>query len=136
MSGPRNRQRLRQAEPAGSEETQDKHEQTSSEQAKNSEEPPVMDTPLAAEYEAMDDRDIPVIEVERQEEKYSEEDRSPLSTAINDLFEQIPPVDKMAEKVNASLDEMGENLRKFSGEINKGLDQIAEQLMSDSRKKD
>ena len=81
-------------------------------------EAPAAEAPTAAEYAAKDDRDIPVIEVEKPDEK---EDTGfedcPLSSAINDLFEQMPPVDKMMDKVNNSLDELGDSLRKFSGEF-------------------
>ncbi len=97
---------------------------------------PQMEIPQAAEYTAQDDRDVPVIEVGTTEKADQQEEYSPLSSAINDLFEQMPPVDKMAEKVNTSLDELGENLRKFSGELSKGIDQIAEQLTEDDGKKD
>ncbi|MBR6164710.1 MAG: hypothetical protein IKQ45_02130 [Clostridia bacterium] len=83
----------------------------------------------AVEYTAQDDHDIPVIEVEREEGKATEEEPCPLSSAINDLFEKMPPVDKMAEKVNSSLDELGENLRKFSGEFDKELNRFADQMM-------
>ena len=79
----------------------------------------------AAEYAAKDDGDVPVIEVEDEE---GEPENCPLSSAINDLFEKIPPVDKMKEKVNNSLDELGANLRKFSGKFEKELNEFAERM--------
>lgn len=82
--------------------------------------------PQAAEYAAKDDGDVPVIKVEDEED--SEPEDCPLSSAINDLFEKIPPVDKMKEKVNNSLDELGANLRKFSGKFEKELNEFAERM--------
>ena len=93
-------------------------------------EAPASEAPTAAEYAAKDDRDVPVIEVEKPEDK---EDTGfedcPLSSAINDLYEQMPPVDKMMDKVNNSLDELGDSLRKFSGEFDKQLNDFADQMM-------
>ena len=88
----------------------------------------VPEAPAAAEYAAKDDGDIPVIEVEEPEKEESMPD-CPLSSAINDLFEKIPPVDKMVDKVNSSLDELNDNLRKFSGEFDKQLSDFADQMM-------
>lgn len=82
--------------------------------------------PQAAEYAAKDDGDVPVIKVEDEEDIEPED--CPLSSAINDLFEKIPPVDKMKEKVNNSLDELGANLRKFSGKFEKELNEFAERM--------
>ena len=76
----------------------------------------------AASYTASDDTDVPVIHVEEDPEEKSQAepaDNSPLSSAINDLFENMPPVDKMVDKVNTSLDELGDSLRKFSGEFDR-----------------
>ena len=58
----------------------------------------------------------------------------PLSSAINDLFEKMPPVNKMMDKVNSSLDELGDNLMKFSGEFDKNLNDFADQLMGNDKK--
>ena len=71
-------------------------------------------------------------------ESQSGQDRkdSPLSSAINDLFEQIPPVDKMADKVNSTLDEMGDNLRRFSSDLGKQISDMADDLMGKKDKKD
>ena len=66
------------------------------------------ETPAAAEYTAKDDGDIPVIEVEEPEKEDESMPDCPLSSAINDLFEKMPPVDKMVDKVNSSLDELNE----------------------------
>ena len=74
--------------------------------------------------------DIPVLKVEPSD-KTEEHDYAdcPLSSAINDLFENMPPVDKMMDKVNNSLDELGDNLRKFSGDFEKQLNQITDEIM-------
>ena len=78
-------------------------------------ETPEKDTEVADEcVPAEGDADVPDIEV--PEKGTSEQNDSPLSSAINALFDDIPQVDKMAEKVNSSLDEMGEQLKKFSTE--------------------
>ena len=86
--------------------------------------------PDAAEYAAKDDRDVPVIEVDETEDA-DEKDFSdcPLSSAISDLFEKMPPVDKMMDKVNSSLDELGDNLKKFSDDFGKQLDEFADRMM-------
>ena len=93
------------------------------------------DDPVAAEYAAHDNNDVPVIEVETDENDSSEEEHPcPLSSSINDLFEKIPPMEKMMDKVNSSLDELGENLMKFSGEFDKNLDEFADQMMGNDKK--
>ena len=93
------------------------------------------DTPAACEYAAEDDRDIPVIEVEEADNDEEKDFADcPLSSAINDLFEKVPPVDKMMDKVNNSLDELGDSLRKFSGEFDRQLDEFADQMMGKDKK--
>ena len=84
----------------------------------------------AAEFAAKDNHDVPVIEVEEDtdEDSVTRED-CPLSTAISDLFAQMPPVDKMVDKVNSSLDELGDNLRKFSGDFDRQLKEFSDQMM-------
>lgn len=57
------------------------------------------------------------------------EDMNPLSSAINALFDQIPQVDQMADKVNASLNEMGEQLKQFSADLGKQIADMADELM-------
>ena len=81
-----------------------------------------------------DSAEIPVIDVPETEkpEKIDE----PLSNAINSLFEQMPPVDQLADKVNASLDEMGEQLKKFSDHFGKQLNDMADELLGNSDRKD
>jgi hypothetical protein len=93
--------------------------------------------PAAAEYAAKDDSDVPVIEIEEEAEK-EKVGECPLSSAINDLFENMPPVDKMVDKVNSSLDDLGENLRKFSSDFDKKLKDFSDQMMEkdDSDKKE
>ncbi len=90
---------------------------------------PAPEAPSAAEYAAKDDREGPVIEVEEPEKEAESIPDCPLSSAINDLFEKMPPVDKMVDKVNSSLDELNDNLRKFSGEFDKQLTDFADQMM-------
>ena len=94
--------------------------------------------PEAAEYTAKDDNDVPVIRVEEEEEKPEQPDAGscPLSSAINDLFENMPPVDKMVDKVNSSLDDLGDSLRKFSGEFDKQLNEFSDQMMGKDDRKD
>ena len=70
-----------------------------------------------------------MIEVEEPEKEDESMPECPLSSAINDLFEKMPPVDKMVDKVNNSLDELNDNLRKFSGEFDKQLSDFADQMM-------
>lgn len=93
--------------------------------------------PAAAGYAAKDDSDVPVIEIEEEAEK-DKVGECPLSSAINDLFENMPPVDKMVDKVNSSLDDLGENLRKFSSDFDKKLKDFSDQMMGkdDSDKKE
>ena len=90
----------------------------------------------AVDYASNDDHDIPVIRVDESTE--AEEDRipenTPLSSAINDLFENMPPVDKKVEKVNSSLDDLGDSLRKFSGDFDKQLNDFADQMMGKNDK--
>lgn len=90
--------------------------------------------PAAVEYAAQDNYDVPVIEVESEENDTSEEASCPLSSSINDLFEKIPPMEKMMDKVNSSLDELGDNLMKFSGEFDKNLNDFADQMMGNDKK--
>ena len=83
--------------------------------------------------------DIPVIEVNTQDEsepneKEEEADPCPFSSAIDDLFKGSDKMDHMAEKVNSSLDEMGENLRKFTQNFGKELSDMADELMGKKNK--
>ena len=84
---------------------------------------------------APEENEVPVIDFGEKEEAPAKP-ASPLSSAINDLFEQVPPVDKMAEKVNNALDEMGDNLRKFSSDLGKQLSDMADDLMGGKNKKE
>lgn len=91
---------------------------------------------IASEYTAEDDNDVPVLRVDTETDAAgsSEPESNPLSSAINDLFEKMPPVDKMVDKVNTSLDDLGDSLRKFSGEFDKQLNDFAEQMMGKNDK--
>lgn len=95
--------------------------------AETAEEAP--EAPVAAEYAAKDNSDVPVIVIEEDEEEDKAEENCPLSSAINDLFEKMPPVDKMVDKVNSSLDELGDNLRRFSSDFDKQLNEFSDQMM-------
>ena len=82
-------------------------------------------------YTAENDHDIPVLRVEGEESDVPEEDATecPLSSAINDLFEKMPPVTKMVDKVNSSLDELGDSLRKFTGQFDQELNDFSDRMM-------
>lgn len=99
---------------------------------------PGQETAVAAEYCAKDNNDVPVLHVEPSsdccESQEEGDEHTPLSSAINDLFENMPPVDKMVDRVNNSLDDLGENLRKFSGEFDKQLNKFADQMMGNEKK--
>ena len=97
------------------------------------EEPQEPEAPVSAPDED-DSAGVPVIDVPETEK--SEKIDEPLSNAINSLFEQMPPVDQMADKVNASLDEMGEQLKKFSDHFGKQLNDMADELLGNSDRKD
>ncbi len=77
---------------------------------------------------------IPVIEVPETEKP--EKSNDPLSSAINSLFEQMPPADQLADKVNASLDEMGEQLKKFSDSFGKQLNDMTDELFGNNDRED
>ena len=86
----------------------------------------------AAEFAAANNNDTPVIIVEddeTNEDNSSGSESCPLSSAINDLFESMPKVDKMMDKVNNSLDGLGESLRKFSGDLGKQLEDFSDEMM-------
>ena len=88
---------------------------------------------ISDESAAKDHRDVPVIEVnEDTAENTNKEvnDECPLSSAINDLFEKMPPVDKMVNRVNSSLDDLGESLKKFSGDFDRQLSKFTDQMMN------
>ena len=107
-------ERIRAEKEAAEKETKTETEDNTEYREKTSEEV-YAKVPAAVEYAARDNSDVPVIEVEKTED--SEENTfadCPLSSAINDLFEKMPPVDKMMDKVNSSLDELGDNLKKFT----------------------
>ncbi len=69
---------------------------------------------------------IPVLQMPEPEE--AQPKSSSLSSAIDELFEKAPSVEEMAEKVNSSLDRMGENLKKFSDEMDQHLDDLTSRL--------
>ena len=72
--------------------------------------------------------------IDKQVKEYEEGQKRQKLAAINDLFEKVPPVDKMMDKVNNSLDELGDSLRKFSGEFDRQLDEFTDQMMGKDKK--
>ena len=123
-------ERIRAEKEAAEKETKTETEDNTEYREKTSEEVNAK-VPAAAEYAARDNSDVPVIEVEKTED--SEENTfadCPLSSAINDLFEKMPPVDKMMDKVNSSLDELGDNLKKFNDDFGKELDEFTDRMMN------
>lgn len=119
-------------------ETEEKADETKKEESSTDAETPdasAEDCPAEAEYVAENNTDVPVLEVDEPKENEDDEYADcPLSSAISDLFEKMPPVDKMMDKVNSSLDELGDNLRKFSGEFDKQLSEFADQMMGNEGK--
>lgn len=83
----------------------------------------------AAVYTAEDDQDIPVLQVEEKRTESEADGFNPLSSAINDLFENKAPVDKMVERVNSSLDEIGDSLRKISNDFDHRLSELTDEIM-------
>ncbi len=69
---------------------------------------------------------VPSIRVENP--SGTEEEKSPLSSVINDLFDKPPQVDDMAEKMNTALDSLGDSLKEFSKKIDEGLNDIQKNL--------
>ncbi len=91
------------------------------------------EAPVSA-ADAEDHAEIPAIEIPEREKP--EKTNEPLSSAINSLFEQMPPVDQLADKVNASLDEMGEQLKKFSDTFGKQLNDMTNDLLGKNDHRD
>lgn len=123
-------ERIRAEKEAAEKETKTETEDNTEYREKTSEEV-YAKVPAAVEYAARDNSDVPVIEVDKTED--SEENTfadCPLSSAINDLFEKMPPVDKMMDKVNSSLDELGDNLKKFTDDFGKELDEFTDRMMN------
>jgi len=71
---------------------------------------------------------------EYEEEEYEEEDDSsfipqedsPVSTEINELFDGSASVGKAAEKVNSSLDQMSDRIRRFPSEESSSTEETQE----------
>ena len=136
-------------------------EHYSGEEAKSEAEAPAAPGETAEDEKTADEdaqeteaKAIPVIEVEAKGEEKKEdpelktaEDAGPsavlnemtekansISDAIDDLFDQVPSVDSMAEKMNDALDQMGSNLKKFSDEMDKQLNDLNDQLTGSDQK--
>ena len=99
---------------------------------------PVIDIPVSAGPEANEPEtersdEIPVMDIPEKDPSEPRQ-RNPLSDAIDELFDKVPPVDQMAEKVNSTLDEMSESLRRFSADFGKKVQDMADQIMKDDSK--
>ena len=93
---------------------------------------PTEDTSVA-EYTAGENNDVPVLHIEEEENIMSDfPENKPLSSAINDLFENTAPVEKMVDRVNSSLDDLGNSLLKFSGDFGKQLNEFADQMIGEN----
>ncbi len=78
--------------------------------------------------------EIPVIKVEKvPEEENAEKPATPLSDAINDLFEKIPSKEEVETKVNSALDSLGQSLQEFSKEIDEGLSSLTDKIKNDDK---
>ncbi len=73
-----------------------------------------------------DDSAVPVIQVETAEEQGEESGN--LSATIGNLFEKTPSVQEAADKVNGALDSLEEGLKGFSEQIDRSIDELAEQV--------
>ena len=82
---------------------------------------------------AGEDAAVPVIRVENptaapESAEAPAERRAPLSEEISQLFSRDPSVDGMADKVNSALDSLGETLKDFSDQVDKGLSELDDTL--------
>ena len=73
-----------------------------------------------------EDDSVPVIRVEGAEEP--EKDETPLSSAISDLFDQVPSAEEAAEKVNSAIDSLEDGLKEISDTIDGAVDDLAEKI--------
>ena len=81
----------------------------------------------SAEADPEDGEDsVPVIRVEGAEEP--EKDETPLSSAISDLFDQVPSAEEAAEKVNSAIDSLEDGLKEISDTIDGAVDDLAEKI--------
>ena len=78
--------------------------------------------------------DVPVINIPGTEDFRPKD--TPLSDAIDNLFSNPPQMDRMADRINTSLDAMGKQLLQFSSDFGKKLSDMADEIMSDNDKKD
>ena len=122
-----------QSHTGGEESTAEASEEQEQAFAEPAEEPEPPEEPVPVP-DADEPAGIPVIEVPETEKP--EKPNDPLSSAINSLFEQMPPADQLADKVNASLDEMGEQLKKFSDSFGKQLNDMTDELFGNNDRKD
>ncbi len=92
----------------------------------------------AAGFNDSEDQKIHVLQAEKKNNIIMNEPESlkdsPLSLAIDDLFERMPPVDKMADRVNSSLDVLDENLKKITGDFNRELDRLTNTMMGNEER--
>ncbi len=76
-----------------------------------------------------DEPKVPVIHVEPIEE--DEPAVSPLSSAINELFEKVPSAVEASEKVNQAIDSLGEELKKCSDALDEKLEELSQKIDPD-----
>lgn len=76
--------------------------------------------------------EIPVIEVKEavqpEEPVPATEEQTEINARIDELFDKVPSVDDMAEKVNGVLDSLGDSIRKFTSEIDHGIDELDKKI--------
>ncbi len=76
------------------------------------------------------EEEVPVIRVEKEEE--TPKSSAPVSSAIDDLFNNIPDAGQVNEKVGDMIDSLEDGLGKISSEIDKDLDKLTDKLKGDS----
>ena len=73
--------------------------------------------------------DVPVIRVEAAEE--TEKKDTPLSSAINDLFERIPDQQKVDGQINSALDSLEAGLKKFSDGLDNRIEELNQKIQGE-----
>ncbi len=98
------------------------------EEAAAEEEAPEEEAPAEETDEEKDSgAEVPVIRVESQIPASA-------SSAIENLFAQVPDSGEVSQKVEETLDSIGEGMEKLSREIDEGLDAIQDKLNSEDQK--
>ncbi len=84
-----------------------------------------------SEEESFPQMETPVINTTEGDPGTGEDDITPLSRMINHLFEKIPDMNTVTEKVNTVLDDLGENLKKVGSELDKEISELSDKLHGD-----